>query len=357
MNILEKRMSMYGCHTDGMRPSERKPKGQSSAGVVLLVVCLFENNFGDLLIYETVARKLKNAGFQTVTAEISKRLAAAKLIEQANCCDFLYFVGGGVIERWAPEVIRHFDVLHPQLQVPYGVVGIGTGEFDYTAFGDALKAFAERAAFFYTRDEESARPFKTAGATKLPVAGVDVVFANNTLVHLNRFGDAIQASFRNVPYMDITGDLDWTAWGKALRRIGVTSLIWDCHSAQEQLGIPVSDAHVLRQIAESRVIVAMRYHIILLASMMGVLTIPVVYCPKVMRLARQLGIEDYCLGLHDHDKLELTFQRLQANASALRRTIDARVADLRIQAEILMEDSVRIVQQKVKEKYVKTHGR
>ncbi len=355
--VPKKQTGTPNCNMSETGRSRRRPESEFSGGTVLLVVCLFENNFGDLLIYETVARRLRDAGFQTVTAEISKQLAVSKLIEQANQCDFLFFVGGGVIERSAPEVIRHFDVLHHQLQVPYGVVGLGTGEFDYTVFGDALKAFAERAAFFYTRDKESVRPFETAGVTRLPVASVDVVFANNTLLHLNRFGDAIQASFRNVPYVDITGDIDWTTWSKALRRIGVTSLIRDCHNAQEQLGIPISNASILRQIAESRVIIAMRYHIILLASMMGVLTIPVVYCPKVKRLARQLGIEDYCLGLHDHDKLELAFQQLEANASALRRMIDTRVVDLRIQAEILMQDSVRIVQQKVQEKYANTHGR
>jgi polysaccharide pyruvyl transferase WcaK-like protein len=335
--------------TGGAGPAENSaPAG--AAGAVLLVVCLYENNFGDLLIYRTVEQRLRHSGWRTAMVEISQPVAESRLIDRANQADFLCFVGGGLIERSAPEIIRRFDVLHPHLEVPYGVVGLGAGAFDCSAFGKALKVLAEQAAFFHTRDEESLRVFRSAGATRLSPAGVDVVFANSTLRSLRGFGSDIRASFRNVPYVDVTGDLDWSAWGRALRASGVGSLVPDCHRAQEQLGIPVGDANILRQIAESRVIVAMRYHVVLVAALLGVPSIPVVYCPKVARLARQLGLEEYCLGLHDHHQLARTLQRLRADESGVRRRLDARVAALRAQADRLMTDSLAVIARQVRER-------
>ena len=108
-------------------------------GTVLIVVCLFENNFGDILIYETINKKLRDAGFKTEIVEVSQPLCQSKLIERANNCDFLYFAGGGIIERWAPEIITHFDSLHKDIRVPYGVMGLGTGVFDYGKFSTHVR--------------------------------------------------------------------------------------------------------------------------------------------------------------------------------------------------------------------------
>jgi polysaccharide pyruvyl transferase WcaK-like protein len=78
-----------------------------------------------------------------------------------------------------------------------------------------------------------------------------------------------------VPYTDVTGDLNWSMWTDALRKIGVQSLIRDCHDAQKKLRIPINNGDILEQISASDIIVAMRFHMIVAASMMGVLTIPI----------------------------------------------------------------------------------
>jgi len=323
---------------------------ENKNGTVLLVVCLFENNFGDILIYETIDKKLKDAGFETQIVEVSQSLTQSKLVEKANKSDFLYFAGGGIIERWAPQIVKNFDLLHKHIRAPYGVVGLSTGEFDYTAFNNSLKLFSEKAAFFYTRDEESVETFRKAGACKLPIAGVDIAFANDTLARLKRTGNIVTASFRNVPYIDIGGDLDWDMWSDALRKIGVEYLIWDCSNAQEKLGITISENDILEDISKSYIIVAMRFHIILAASMMGVLTIPIAYCPKVKRLAKQLGIEDYCLEPDDHDKLESTFRRLRSNEKTVRKNLEARGPELRSRANEIIWDSIRIMEKSMHER-------
>jgi polysaccharide pyruvyl transferase WcaK-like protein len=322
----------------------------TSKGTVLLVVCLFEDNFGDILIYETADRKLRQAGFETRAVEVSQSLDKSKLIERANNSDFLYFVGGGLIERSAPQIIRHFDSLYKHIRVPYGVVGLGTGAFDYTAFNNSLRLFSENAAFFYTRDEESVETFSRAGTRRPPIAGVDIAFANDTLARLESTGDIVTACFRNVPYVDVTGDLNWSMWSEALRKIGVESLICDCSNAQEKLGIPIDNSNILGQILKSKIIVAMRFHIILAAAMTGVLTIPINYCPKVKRLARQLGIEDYCLELNDHDQLESRLRRLKSNEKTVRSNLQARVTELKSSASQIIQSSIRKMEEHINER-------
>lgn len=324
-------------------------------GTVLIVVCLFENNFGDILIYETINKKLRDAGFKTEIVEVSQPLCQSKLIERANNCDFLYFAGGGIIERWAPEIITHFDSLHKDIRVPYGVMGLGTGVFDYGKFSSSLKLFSENASFFYTRDKESIETFRKAGAHKLPVAGVDVVFANDNLTKLKRTGKGITASFRNVPYTDVTGDLNWRMWTDALKKIGVRSLIRDCHNAQKKLRIPINNGDILEQISASDIIVAMRFHMIVAASMMGVLTIPINYCPKIKRLARQLGIEDYCLELNDHDKLEPTLRHLKSNEKTVRKDIETKVIELKSRTNEIINNSIRTIEENINEKRARQH--
>ncbi|MEN6371792.1 MAG: polysaccharide pyruvyl transferase family protein [Armatimonadota bacterium] len=312
-----------------------------SKGRVLLVVCLYENNFGDQLIYQTIEKKLHRQGFTTETVEISEKLSSSRLIERANNSDFLYFVGGGLIERWAPDVIRYFTSVYLQLRVPHGVIGLSTGSFDYSEFNNSLKLFCDTASFFYTRDEDSVEAFVRAGASKLPEVGVDVVFANDTLGRLRRTGSGISANFRNIPYPDITGDLDWAEWGVAMRNAGVKSLIPDCSNAQEQLGLPVSQNSILAELTGCSMVVAMRFHIVLAAAMMGVLPVPVAYCPKVKRLADQLGIGDYCLGIKDSGRLAEIIDKLKANEQIIRINLAKRAAEMKLAANKLIDRSIK----------------
>jgi len=319
----------------------------TTKGKVLLVVCLFEDNFGDRLIYETVDKTFRDRGFDTEPVEISLGLGESGLVERANNSDFLYFVGGGIIERWAPEIIRDFASIHPRFRRPYGVVGLSAGGFDYSEFHDSLALFCDNAAFFYTRDEESVETFRRAGAQRPPTAGVDVTLANRTLANLRRTGERVSASFRNVPYPDLTVDLDWAGWSEALKRIGARALIPDCSDAQEALALPISAQPVLRGIAESGVVVAMRYHVVLAAAMLGTLPIPVSYCPKVRRLAAQLGIEDYCLDIHEHEKLESVFAGLKANECEIRNRIAERIIHLRGRADAMLDLSIDRVEESI----------
>ena len=327
----------------GDRPHGRL--GRRGRKRVLLAVCLYEGNFGDILIHETVEERLKRAGFEVETVEVSEPLAVSSLVLRANASDFLYFVGGGIIERWAPEVIVRFPEVLGELTVPYGVVGLSTGEFDYQRLAPSLRAFADYATFFFTRDRESAETFRLAGASRVPEPGVDVVFSRDPLSADPAGTRAlISAGFRNVPYPDVSGELDWASWSRRLKAVGTSVLMEDCSAAQEQLGIPISRVGIVNTINLSRMVIAMRFHVVLMAALLGVPTIPVAYCPKVSRLADQLGLARFCLNIHDHHRLEETAGELERRSAEVSFTLRERVEALRREARGILDATVSAVQ-------------
>lgn len=326
--------------------SEVKTSSQKKKQIrILLIVCLFESNFGDILIYLTVRSRLEKNGFIVDLYEVSQPLLTSNFFEKANNSDFILFAGGGIIERNAPDLIRHFDQIHHLLKAPYGIVGLSTGGFDYTPFARSLQMFADKAAFFFTRDTESVETFKKYGATRLPTAAVDVVFANEDIRLLQHCGSDRTANFRNIPYLDVTGDIDWRAWSASLRQAGVQYLLKDCSDAHTQLGLPISNSDILTDIAHSGLVVAMRFHVILVAALLGVPTIPIAYCPKVRRLAEQLGLSSYCLDIHDQDRLDEIVRLLTDNKVATMRTVAINTTKLRETANNVLNKAVTAIQE------------
>ncbi len=313
---------------------------------ILLIVCLYENNFGDILIYQTISSKLEASGYEVDTYEISQPLFASDFFAKSDECDFIYFVGGGIIERSAPDIIRYFNQVYWRLKAPYGIIGLSTGSFDYTPFAHSLKLLCDNAAFFFTRDPDSVETFRKYGATRVPVASADVVFANPR-IPLLRTGERhrLTANFRNIPYPDITGEMDWQAWSAALKRIGVNTLLDDCSDAQGKLGIPISTNDIIHEIAGSRFIVAMRFHVILVAALLGIPSIPITYCPKVRRLAQQLGLSDFCLDIHDHDRLDDTVQSLLSRYHTTVQTLESKVSSLVKSAESSITSSLQTIKE------------
>ncbi len=291
---------------------------------------------------------MRKADLATERVEISDPLERSRLVERANTGSFLCFVGGGLIERWAPEIIANFARWQPRLRVPYGVLGLGVGEFDYAPFHDSLRCFADHAAFFYTRDAESVGPFVRAGARRPPTVGADVVFAAEFPRPEGAARGTVAANFRDVPYPDLTGDIEWKAWSAALRQVGVRFLIGDCSEAQRALGIPVNRLDAVDAIREAGVVVAMRYHVALLTAVSGGIPLPICYCPKVTRLAHQLGVGDFRLALDDHARLAGVIDQALRSQAELRETIRVRVRLLAQVARAMLDAAVGHVREGVR---------
>ena len=122
---------------------------------VLLLWYTINNNFGDVLIYETVKDTLETSGLEVSYIDVGN--PCKDIFYEANKHDFLLFAGGGIIERYVPNVIRYFQEDFDELTVPYGVIGLSIGGFDYTKYKDQIGFWVRNAEFFYTRDEYSAK--------------------------------------------------------------------------------------------------------------------------------------------------------------------------------------------------------
>ena len=88
----------------------------------------------------------------------------------------------------------------------------------------------------------------------------------------------------------------------------------------------------------------MRFHVVLAAALSGVPVIPITYCPKVGRLARQLGLQRFCLGIHDHDRLEETARQIAVRSDEVALTLRERVAALSSEARRILDVSVAAVE-------------
>ena len=146
---------------------------------ILLVWYQVGDNFGDVLLYNTTKKYLIETGYEVEKHEIGD--ATLKIAEHANKCNFLLFAGGGIVERYVPKVIREIRELKKNLDVPYGVIGLGIGKFDYSAYKEAFTFWIMNSQFFYVRDKATMDYFNILSNSDKAVFSGDVVFGNDDL--------------------------------------------------------------------------------------------------------------------------------------------------------------------------------
>lgn len=312
------------------------------------------DNFGDVLLYQTTKEYLEAARYDIESHEVGDFETA--IAEHANQCGFLIFAGGGIIEKYVPTVIQKIEEFEALLQVPYGVIGIGIGDFDYREYSDAFRKWVNQAAFFYVRDKETQAYLNALiGGEKVRFSG-DVVFANETVVRDKNTGNGIGLNMRDIPYADIQGEFDWTVINEMIDKAGCNILIPDCNNQMAYLNTKFENmadmeryeslnreekvSEVIAAIKKCHILVAMRFHVVLVAAIMNVIPIPVLYCPKVRYLAKQLGIMDLAIELGEWEKIpgkvELArngkdryLENIKGNIAVFRKNVLAMYGDVR----------------------------
>ena len=88
---------------------------------------------------------------------------------------------------------------------------------------------------------------------------------------------------------------------------------------------------VLAELAETDVVVATRFHNVLLSLLLNKPVIAISFHHKCASLMRQMNLSDYCQDIHDLDAERLIeqFQRLEQNRTAIKRAIGERVDEAR----------------------------
>lgn len=295
---------------------------------ILLVWYQRGDNFGDVLLYQTTKEYLEDAGYCVESHEVGD--SERKIAEHANRCDFMIFAGGGIIERYVPHVIQNIGELIRLLQVPYGVIGLGIGTFDYHEHADAFRCWVERALFFYVRDIATRDYFNLLTGNLKVVFSGDVVFANKRIVKNTIVGDKVGLNLRDIPYVDIQGEFDWYQLNRILNEIKCSIMIPDCNSQISNLRKKFENLNELENfkslsqnlkiektisaIQKCNIIIAMRFHVVLVSALLGIIPIPILYCPKVRYLTEQLGITDLAIELGEWEqlprKVDLAYKRM-----------------------------------------------
>ena len=328
---------------------------------ILLLWYREEDNFGDSLLADTSCEKLKKNGFDVEHHEIGDTYK--NIVEHANRCDFLLFAGGGIIERYVPEIINKFDRVAEQLNVKYGVIGLSIGDFNYDNYAESFRKWVDNASFFYSRDRYTAKILNAyAGKCIVKYSG-DCVFGNQEITHEGKSETerkAIGINIRDMPYEDLTGRLNVKHIREIYRKKDST-LIMD--SSDELLRIDASEEirkrleeystkekmgkvrQIITEISHCKYIIAMRYHVILVASVLGLPAIPIAYCPKVERLSEELGIREIMIYPEEMGLLHQRVKEIDKNYSKYKITVECNVKKMQEKVERMYDDVLEMIKE------------
>ena len=305
---------------------------------ILLLWYTINQNFGDVLIYDTVKKYLEKYDCKCDYMDVGQ--PCNKIVKKANEYDFLLFAGGGIIERYVPNVIRYWKEDYGELKIPYGVIGLSIGTFNYDDYFSSISFWIEKASFFYTRDDYSARKLNDIyGKTKVK-SGVDVVWANENIkkkTYKNKSYMGI--NIRNVPYLDVNKDINWKELQNIISHNNISIQIPD------ESGIIIEGLkqqtydinNVIDQISKCKMIIAMRYHIILVCAIMGIPCIPISYCNKVHELSQQLNINEYEVQLSQIHLINEKIKSMQSNYDCVKNKILKNATSMKAESLKMLE--------------------
>ncbi|MBR3620142.1 MAG: polysaccharide pyruvyl transferase family protein [Clostridia bacterium] len=270
----------------------------------------YGNNLGDYYIYKTVAYYLSNWGFEIEDCEVGEPFN--NIAKKSKNVDLVWFAGGGIIERYVPDIIVSFKKFHKRSRyVKYGVTGLSIGDFSYDYYKKSIQYWVKNSLFFFSRDDYTANKLNELSNCKIVSSNVDVVFATPYFHPIReRSNNRLGVNFRPLPYPDLTGELNLLEWKKEISLLGFN----DIETIADQLQLikcghyytlnkDYSPQKAVETISKIDLGIAMRYHVILIAALYNKVCLPICYCPKISRLSAQLGIEDLSLGINEYTLL------------------------------------------------------
>jgi polysaccharide pyruvyl transferase WcaK-like protein len=143
--------------------------------------------------------------------------------------------------------------------------------------------------------------------------------------------------------LDICEDLDWRKLRGIVEELDIDYAIADESEKDIKVNlmnnsktVQYSVAGALEQIWGCRIIIAMRYHVILAAAANGIPVLPIAYCPKVTQLAKQSGICDFEVSVYEIDKIEEKFKRLYTNSEQIKEELHAKHELMKNKADVIL---------------------
>lgn len=289
-------------------------------------------NLGDELVFAGLRHRLEAIGAQ-VTAlsadpERTRRTHGVEAIgtgpkavwDALGHADAMVFGGGGLLQDLTSAFNLPYHLARPAAaalrRLPVAGVGLGAEGLTRPASGWMVRQALHRFVAVTVRDEESASTLRALGVPQ-PLVSADLALSlplpqdrpgDEVVVALRPFlpGRAflpVQARRRRPPapgwFLDaIAGQLDRLAGqtGLGVRFVAferrsddaVHRLVAERMRTPAVFAVPGLD-QVIGQVATGRVVVAMRYHAAIAATLAGRPVVSLGYAPKVAALARTLG--------------------------------------------------------------------
>jgi polysaccharide pyruvyl transferase CsaB len=335
---------------------------------VFLVGYYGVGNLGDELIRRAIERRAEAIGVEILAyANWGKandadpravRFRGRGFFRYLRAClaaDRVVLGGGGILKdegRRMPLELLATVALARTFRKPVAMAAVGVGPF-YTSLGRAaIKAVARLCGYRSVRDRDSAEALTGLGVGRVEVAA-DPVFSlaeavsgrdesrpvdplatgGRVLVSVrpwflrdsggrwSRFTEAVAAALDGLLERGLEADFTAFYWPRD-REAAAAVTRHLRHSATLPAG-PATLDELSASLRAARLVVAMRYHAVLLAVAAGRPTVAIAYEPKVAALAERLGIgcvsaDDPELAAHLADRIDETLRGVVVPAAAIR---------------------------------------
>lgn len=283
-------------------------------------------NLGDMWILYCIKKRFGNI-FNIIPINTS--------VEEYSSYDFLIIGGGGLFN--GPLLRSPFD---KPLNVKYGAFGLG-GEF-FIQDKVALRKFINLSKFFGVRDTRNMDTYAINDNRRMEISG-DCSFLyplkriktltypkniNIMMIWRNPYGlmkwhtskhHSVDGQNLNALFKEYLGPIPFnnnnkckSLYTKICKVHG--KVIQEDYTLHKQFTPNV----VTNKFKHIHIIVTMRYHGVIAAIQLGIPVIALDIYPKVRTVMTSCGLEEYCIKLHEFDKVKYLMAKIKRDTSLIR---------------------------------------
>lgn len=281
-------------------------------------------NEGDRYILKTLKRSF-GRDFDLDVINIPFR-GDPSMIGYLNKLDFLIIGGGGLFTINFPEPFDTYDEWGKSLKTPFGFLGVGVQEVNERLSG-TFASIIEKSTFFSVRDTGSYEISKKYSdkADKI----FDLTFLSPRKITTSGNDRTMGVNLR-VWNFDDRRTYDNSAWCHAINglkqpkiKIPLSFLHGiDDRKAMEGIASGYSRTFSMGLYKKIGLMLGMRLHSLVFAVQNNIPPIGISYTPKIQRFFDDMNLQEFCLGINDHDKLSGLVERANNDKKRIGPVLD-----------------------------------
>lgn len=243
-----------------------------------------------------------------------------------NRLDFLIIGGGGLFTENLPPPFNTFREWGRKIKVPMGFLGVGIQEMRPDN-EETFRQIAERSNFFIVRDSGSYDIARRFSPNVIKASDLSFLYPRR-VVKESSGSSSIGVNLRIWDF-DKRRTYDNDAWTRS-----INSLLGEKETIPLSFLEGLEDALAMKNIEGNQntvfdiniykkigVMIGMRLHSMIFAVQNLIPVIGIAYTPKVKRFFGDMGMEEYCLGLHEYEKLKEVFDEVMTKHKEISETL------------------------------------